>query len=163
VSRLNSPDVRDDPQDAFARLRLQSEFERMLWAVVQAALIAGIVRLAIALLALLAGRSSVSGALGGAVASFEIAAIVFLAGFLAVAVAGAPLARYLDAGKIGLAWPFYALGAAAAFCAMALLSALPSYDSPYRIIYAAPGLLAAHLYACDRAARRARSASRALH
>jgi len=156
--------VEEDPQETFRRVRLQGEFERMLWAVVQTALLSGAVRLVAAVAAAFGAPFSLGGALAATGAALGFAAIVFLSGFIAVAVAGAPVARYLDREDILAQWPFYALGAASAAAATTLLGAFPTFERPERLFYIAPGLIAAHLYARSRIARRRRAeAARTLH
>lgn len=146
--------MNEDPKESLRHARLQGEFELMLWAVVQTALVSGLVRLVISI-AEAVGRDFSAGGMAFAIgASFGLAAIVFLAGFIAVAVAGAPLAGYLDREEIQAHWPFYALGAIAAAAAAALLGVFATFERPERLAYVAPGLLAAHLYARDRRKRR---------
>jgi hypothetical protein len=122
----------------------------MLWAVVQAALLAGAARAFVAVVMLLIGRRgpvAFAGDLGDAVA---FAFVVFLSGFIAVAAIGAPLARWQDKERRREDWPFYVLALGAYAVAAALLGRMPELHAPQRILFCLPALAAAFLYAKER-------------
>ena len=140
----------DAHEERLRRARLQGEFERMLWAVVQAALLAGAARAVFAFVVLLLGRRSLvafAGDLGDAVA---FAFVVFLSGFVAVAAIGAPLARWQDKERRREDWPFYVLALAGYAAATALLGRMPELHAPWRILFCLPALAAAFLYTRER-------------
>jgi membrane protein implicated in regulation of membrane protease activity len=142
--------MQDDHEEQLRRARTQGEFERMLWSVVQAALIAGAARAAVAIAMLLSSRRSLIGLASDLGDAVIFAFVVFLAGFAAVAAVGAPLARWQDKEGRRDDWPFFLLALGAYAAATALLGRMPELHAPWRILFCAPALAAAYLYTRER-------------
>ncbi len=132
----------------YAEVRANIAFEQMVVAVLISALISGACLLVVNNVILIAkGGWRLADALVTSLGAVQATFFIFLFGFAAAIVVGAPLFKALEKIRYRRVWPYGVAAVAVQYVILAIsLGRPPTLDTPAGLLFFAPGLMAAFLF-----------------